>query len=216
MNGMSWELHTTVFAGGADLEPTDLPWCETLQSDRSLQMSPPPLVVGADDGLVWAKVVQGAGGRIEKVAAPNEADAGFCPLAVGRKHYLGLLPIRSGILVNGSPSLSFNVLTTRDSVLLRSGFIAYITSRVLPFVGKPTDDLLGKKCRFCGIPIEKNTRVVACACGQPFHHETAESHPEIGSEQERLGCFEKVSKCLTCGKDLAIEPFLLWDPGSAG
>ena len=213
-NRTFWELHPAVFAGSAHLNTSDLPWCESLQCERSPEISSPPLVVGADDGIVWAKVAQGAATNIEKVASLSEADAGFCFLALGRKQYLGFLPLRSGSLVNGSPSLSFNVLTTRDSVLLRPGCIAYVTTRVLPFVGKPHDDLLGKKCRFCGIPIEESTQVVVCVCGQPFHHETSESHPEIVSEEERLGCFDKVKKCLTCGKDLALEPFLLWDPRS--
>ena len=109
-----------------------------------------------------------------------------------------------GVLVNGVPSLSFAVLMTRDSVLLRPGCMAYVTTRVNPFVGRPSDELLGKKCRFCSIAIEESTRVVVCACGQPFHHETPQSHPEIPSEEERLACFDKVKKCLTCGKDLAL------------
>ena len=205
------ELHPVVFTGKTPLGSTDLPWCE---SQPSREVSSLPLVVGADDGLVWAKADEGAGGCIREVTSPDEADAGFCFLALGRKNYLGLVSLRSGILVNGAPSLSFAVLTTRDSILLRPGHLAYVTTRVNPFVGRPPDDLQGTKCRFCGIPIEKSTQVVVCVCGQPFHHETSESHPEIVSEQERLGCFDKVKKCLTCGKDLALEPFLLWDPGS--
>ena len=207
------ELHPAVFAGTEHPNAAHLPWCE---SQGSTEIPSPPLVVGADDALVWAKVVEGAGGRIRKVTSPDEADAGFCFLALGRKKYLGLFPLRSGILVNGSPSLSFNVLTTRDSVLLRPGCIAYVTTRVLPFAGRPPDDLLGKKCCLCGIPIEESTQVVVCVCGQPFHHETSESHTEIVSEQERLACFDKVKKCLSCGRDLALEPFLLWDPRSVG
>ena len=207
------ELHPAVFAGNEHLNSAHLPWCE---SQRSPEISSKVFVVGEDDGLVWAKAVEGAGGGIQRVPSPDDADAGFCFLTVGRKQYLGLLPLRSGILVNGSPSLSFAALTTRDSVLLRPGCLAYVTTRVHPFVGRPADDLVGKKCRFCSIPIEESTQVVVCVCGQPFHHETTESHPEILSEQERLACFQKVKKCLTCGKDLALEPFLLWDPGSVG
>ena len=205
------ELHPAVFAGNTPLDSTDLPWRE---SQPCREVSSLPLSVGADDGLVWAKADDGADGRIHKVTSPDESEAGFCFLALGRKNYLGLVSLRSGILVNGAPSLSFAVLTTRDSILLRPGHLAYVTTRVNPFVGRPSDDLLGKKCRFCSIPIDKNTQVVVCVCGQPFHHETSESHPEIVSGQERLACFEKVKKCLTCGKNLALEPFLLWDPGS--
>ena len=204
------ELHPAVLAGKPPLNSTDLPWCE---SQPSPEISSLPLVVGADDGLVWAKADEGAEGRIQKVASPDEADAGFCFLALGRKNYLGLVSLRSTILVNGAPSLSFAVLTTRDSILLRPGHLAYVTTRVNPFVGRPSDDLLGKKCRFCSIPIDDSTQVVVCPCGQPFHHETPESHPET-SEEERLGCFDRVKKCLACGKDLALEPFLVWDPGS--
>ena len=205
------ELHPAVFAGKPPLDSTDLPWCE---SQPSREISSLSLVVGADDGLVWARADEGAGGRIQEVGSPDEADAGFCFLALGRKNYLGLVSLRSGILVNGAPSLSFAVLTTRDSILLRPGHLAYVTTRVNPFVGRPSDDLLGKKCRFCSIPIDESTQVVVCVCGQPFHHETPESHPEVSSEEERLACFNRVKKCLTCGKDLALEPFLVWDPGS--
>ncbi len=205
------ELHPAGSGRKAGLNSGDLPWSEGPASEEA---SAKPLVVGADDGLVWAKVAEGDGGRIRKVTSWEGADAGFCFLAVGRKKHLGLLPLRPGILVNGVPSLSFAVLMTRDSVLLRPGFMAYVTTRVNPFVGRPSDELLGKKCRFCSIAIEESTRVVVCACGQPFHHETPQSHPEIPSEEERLACFDKVKKCLTCGKDLALEPFLLWDPRS--
>ena len=206
------ELHPAVFAPGAAPGPTDLPWHET---QPSREASSPPLVVAADKGLIWAAANQEAGGRIQEVASPEEADAGFCFLALGRKNYLGLVALRPGILVNGAPSLSFTVLTTRNSVLLRSGHLAYVTTRVNPFVGPPWDDLLGKKCRFCSIPIDQSTQVVVCVCGQPFHHETPKSHPDVSSEEERLDCFSKVKKCLTCSKGLALEPFLLWDPGSA-
>ncbi len=195
------ELHPAPYSGKAGLNSADLPWSES-QGPR--EASPPPLVVGANDGLVWAKVAEGEGGRIRKITSSEEADAGFCFLTVGRKKHLGLLPLRSGVLVNGVPSLSFAVLMTRDSVLLRPGCMAYVTTRVNPFVGRPSDELLGKKCRFCSIAIEESTRVVVCACGQPFHHETPQSHPEIPSEEERLACFDKVKKCLTCGKDLAL------------
>ena len=170
------ELHPAVFAGKPPLDSTDLPWCE---SQPSREISSLSLVVGPDDGLVWAKADEGAGGRIQEVGSPDEADAGFCFLALGRKNYLGLVSLRSGILVNGAPSLSFAVLTTRDSILLRPGHLAYVTTRVNPFVGRPSDDLLGKKCRFCSIPIDESTQVVVCVCGQPFHHETPESHPEV-------------------------------------
>ena len=97
------ELHPAVFTGKTPLGSTDLPWCE---SQPSREVSSLPLVVGADDGLVWAKADEGAGGCIREVTSPDEADAGFCFLALGRKNYLGLVSLRSGILVNGAPSLS--------------------------------------------------------------------------------------------------------------
>ena len=124
------ELHPAVFAPSTAPGTTDLPWCET---EPSREASSQPLVVAAGKGLIWAAANQEAGGRIQEVASPEEADAGFCFLALGRKSYLGLVALRPGILVNGAPSLSFTVLTTRDSVLLRSGHLAYVTTRVNPF-----------------------------------------------------------------------------------
>ncbi len=201
-----FEIYSVFLGDGGKSEPAQLPWHETGESAES---SAVPLVVGKDDGLVGAKV-DDPSRQVVKVSCAEQADVGLQLLVAGKKKYLGLLPLRPGILVNAVPALSFSALTTRDNFLL-PGCIAYVTRRMQPIVGSPPQELLGRECIFCGIPVEKGTRVVVCHCGQGVHYETADSHPGV-AEEDRLCCFDQVKNCLACSRTLALEPYLLWDP----
>jgi len=201
-----FEIYPFFLSNGETVESAQLPWHET---GESAECSSPPLVVGKDDGLVWVKV-DDSPRRVVKVSCAEEADVGLQSLVAGKKKVLGLLPLRPGILVNAVPALPFSALTTRDNFLL-PGCIAYVTTRIQPFVGRPPQELLGKDCIFCAIPLEKRTRVVVCHCGQAVHYESADSHPGV-AEEDRLCCFEQVKNCLACSRTLTLEPYLLWDP----
>ncbi len=201
-----FEIYPFFLGNGETSESAHLPWHET---GESAEFSSPPLVVDQDDGLVWAKV-DDPSRQVVKVSCAEQADVGLQSLGAGKKQVLGLLPLCPGILVNAVPALSFSALTTRDNFLL-PGCIAYVTRRIQPFVGSPPQELLGRECIFCGIPVEKGTRVVVCHCGQGVHYETADSHPGV-AEEDRLCCFDQVKNCLACSRTLALEPYLLWDP----
>lgn len=204
-----FEIYPFFLGNGGNSEPAPLPWCEAGESAESPVL---PLVVGKDDGLVWTKI-DAPSRQLVKVSCAEQADVGVQSLAAGKKTYLGLLPLRQGVLVNAVPALPFNALSTRDNFLL-PGCIAYVTTRIQSFVGNPPQELLGKECVFCGIPVEKGTRVVVCHCGQAVHFESADSHPDV-AEEDRLSCFEQVKNCLSCSRTLALEPYLLWDPREA-
>lgn len=127
--------------------------------------------------------------------------------------YLALLPLRPGVLGNGLPAPRLAVLTSGDSLVPAAGCLCHVTERVRPYVGPPGDELLGKKCPFCMLPLTAQTRIFVCRCGAPYHHETAESHPDM-VEADRLRCFEKVRACLSCGRAIVAEEYLVWDPKS--
>lgn len=201
-----FEIYPVFLGDRGNSEPAHLPWHETGESAES---SEAPLVVSKDDGWVWAKVNETTR-HIVKVGGPEEADVGLHSLVVGKKRVLGFLPLHPGTLVNALPALPFSALTTRDNFLL-PGCIAYVTTRIQLFVGRPPQELLGKACNFCQIPVEKGTRVVVCHCGQAVHHESENSHPDVAKE-DRLCCFEQVKSCLACSRTLTLEPHLLWDP----
>ena len=201
-----FEIYPVFLGDRGNSEPAHLPWHETGESAES---SEAPLVVSKDDGWVWAKVNETTR-HIVKVGGPEEADVGLHSLVVGKKRVLGFLPLHPGTLVNALPALPFSALSTRDNFLL-PGCIAYVTTRIQLFVGRPPQELLGKACNFCQIPVEKGTRVVVCHCGQAVHHESEDSHPDVAKE-DRLCCFEQVKSCLACSRTLTLEPHLLWDP----
>jgi len=201
-----FEIYPVFLGDRGNSEPAHLPWHEAGESTES---SVAPLVVGQGDGWVWAKI-DAARRQISKASGPEEADVGLRSLAVGKKRVLGFLPLRPGTLVNALPALPFSALTTRDNFLL-PGCIAYVTTRIQLFVGRPPQELLGRECIFCQIPVEKGTRVVVCHCGQAVHYETKASHPDV-AEEDRLCCFEQVKNCLACSRTLILDPYLLWDP----
>ncbi len=201
-----FEVYPFFLGNGETAESIQLPWHETGETGES---SSTPLVVGKDDGLVWARL-DVLSRQFVKVSCLEEADVGLQSLVAGKKTYLGLLPLGPGILVNALPALPFSALTTRDNFLL-PGCIAYVTTRIQLFVGRPPQELLGRECIFCQIPVEKGTWVVVCQCGQAVHFESENSHPDV-AEEDRLCCFEQVKHCLACSRTLTLEPYLLWDP----
>lgn len=201
-----FEIYPVFLGDRGNSEPAHLPWHDTGESAES---SVAPLVVSKEEGWVWAKI-DAARRQISKASGPEKADVGLQCLVVGKKRVLGLLPLRPGTLVNALPALPFSALTTRDNFLL-PGCIAYVTTRIQLFVGRPPQELLGRECIFCQIPVEKGTRVVVCHCGQAVHYETKASHPDV-AEEDRLCCFEQVKNCLACSRTLILDPYLLWDP----
>ena len=87
-----FEIYPFFLGNGGNSEPAQLPWHETGESAES---SAVPLVVGKDDGLVWAKV-DDPSRQVVKVSYAEQADVGLQSLGAGKKQVLGLLPLRPG------------------------------------------------------------------------------------------------------------------------
>ena len=189
---------------------------EQAPSAGSAHPSSPPanaaVFVVPDNGApAWLDVA--ASGQLLP-ADPGSARVGF--MRVARRHGQGLAMIArdEAILVNGLPAAPFTVLTTRDAITLAPNMLHYATERFKPYIGSPTDDMLQqhKKCPCCQLPFEPASRVITCYCSQPYHWETADSHPD---KPDRLECFERVRKCLSpsCGRAMTRgEESLTWDP----
>lgn len=213
-----FELHSFVGSsaagsdqGGEEEWLAGTPWQEEL-----VNQSPSAAVIQfpVEEGLdaVWVAIDE-ATGRPCRAGDGQDAVAGFTVI----KRRLGLALAmttadHAGVLVNGLPALRFTVLSPRDSVVLSPGMHSYITERVRPHVGAPTEPMIGLKCPFCKIAVDADTRVAACRCGVLYHAESAESHPAI-AEEDRLNCLSKVRACLSCSRPVALEEFLVWDPG---
>jgi hypothetical protein len=202
-----FELHLTGAGAEENALLQCLPW-----SAAAPVPSLPPLAIGEEDGLIWV----GADPRSGQLKRQAEQKGAHIGLRVVRRRLgasLAMFALSEEVLVNGLPALPLTVLTTRDSVVLAPGCLCYVTERVRPFIGAPAVDLLGKQCPFCRLPAEAKSRIVTCRCGALYHHETAESHPEL-AEADRLHCFEKVQSCLSCGRPLSVSEYLVWDPSS--
>ncbi len=210
MHGASqFELHATAVA---DQEPVDI-WDMAWKEQQDAKDQTPPFVVTRDDGLVWATLDQEQGG-LRRVDSGSDAAVGLRVLERRFSNDLAMIAKPGQARVNGLEALPFSVLDTKDSVLLSPGRLFYVTERVRPHVGPPTEEMLADKtlkCPFCRMRPTAETRVVSCRCGAVYHHETAESHPEKKAE-ERLNCFAKVQACLSCGRKMSLEEYLIWDP----
>jgi hypothetical protein len=204
VNQVQLEIHPT---GTCTEEPARFPWQEADPAP-----APPPLALTETDGLVGVRV-DPKSGQLERVEARGQA---AFVLKVSRRRLsaeLVLIARGESALVNGVPAPPLAVLSVGDSLGLGPGLLAHVTERVTPYVGPPVGELIGKKCAHCRIPAGPETRVVTHRCGVLYHYETAESHPQT-PEHERLNCFEKVSACLSCKRELTLQPHLAWDPRS--
>lgn len=200
-----FEIHPSFSPEAESADPT-------LRLEASPPVRPPVLAIAESEGLVNISLnPDGAG--LGRAAQPDDAILAVRVVRQRRSASLALLPLRPGVLVNGVPIDGLAVLTSADSLLLAPGWLCHVTERVRPYVGAPPEELRGKKCPFCMLPLTAQTRILVCRCGAPYHHETAQSHPETAVE-ERLSCLEKVKVCLSCSREIAVEEYLVWDPRS--
>ena len=201
------EIHTLP-RGGAAAEQDD-PW--NLPHDEKAR--PAATVLGIDrDTAAWTLLgVERVTGEIRRVTDREQACAAV--RVVGRRfnNVLSMRALAPGMLVNGLPALSLTALGPRDSVLFAPGVLGFVTERIRPHVGPPGAEHIGKKCPVCRLKIEAGTQIVAHRCGVAFHHETAESHPDM-KDEDRLKCFTQIEKCLSCGRGVTLEESLSWDP----
>lgn len=197
-----------------DLDDASTEVLNSIFSPREQPRAVSTVLAVVDDGPMWIGF-RDDDRRPQRVDRPELAHFGV--MAVQRKiaRELALVPVRDGVLVNSIPALGLTLLGTRDSISAGPNKLLYVTLRVRPHIGQPTDEMVAAraKCPFCKLPItSKETFVVTCAkCGSPFHHETQETCPHVPAE-ERLNCIEKVSTCLACGQMVTLEETLLWDP----
>jgi hypothetical protein len=164
-------------------------------------------VEGTD--YAWARW-SAAEGRLERLE--NSEGAEFCFFTVKRRlnEQLVMVTSKHDVLVNGVPALSITMLELKDSVIFGPNRIFYLNVRVRPHVGAPTKEIQRKKCPLCKTRFKEGTSVVTCYCEMAYHNETPETQPDI-PEDELYRCFEKVERCLGCGKALTCEETLLWN-----
>jgi len=186
---------------------------EASEKNRSGSMpAPAPLVVTPGNTLYAS--VDPDSGQIRQIETVSEALAVFRMVARGRLgNALAMISRAGDILVNGLPALPLAVLAAKDSLTLGPACLCYITERIKPHVGPPSEEQQKQKCPFCRLATDAFTRVVTCMCGAAYHWETAESHPNT-PENDRLRCFEKIQNCLSCGRQLSKEETLVWDPAT--
>jgi hypothetical protein len=202
MSQHHFELHPVAVLGDDPADLAAVPW-----QPAQRPAAPPPLAL-EEAGVGVA--VDPHTGRL-RTAPHAEAAALFYPVPRRLGADLAMVTLTDGVLVNGLPALPLTVLSVKDAVTLAPGCLCYVTERVLPFVGTPAGELLGKQCPFCRLACDEKTRVVTCHCGAPYHFEAADSHPNTPAD-DRLECFTKVQTCLACNRPLTREPHLLWDP----
>ena len=131
------------------------------------------------------------------VPTDDPGDAVFSARCVERNFGIALAVVSHGedLLVNGFPALRFSLLAARSSLALPSaGAMMYVAEKTGPYVGPPPAEILGKECPICKIAFDAATRVGGCRCGQFYHFETPESHPEISGDN-LLRCFEQARVC---------------------
>jgi hypothetical protein len=128
---------------------------------------------------------------------------------------LMMLPHHDAVLVNGLLALALTVLAPRDSIVIASGIHSYVTERIRPHVGSPLRRHVGLRCPYCTIAITEETRIAVCRCGVAYHHEpVATDRDRKGGDKERLDCLPNVRACLSCGRPVALEEYLVWDPST--
>jgi hypothetical protein len=209
-SGVQHELYQSRLLAGKTTTIDRLPW-KAVQDDELECV----LRVGGERGPIWARV---DGNRLEMVAGPNEATFGLRNVGLKSTVMLALIALHDEVLVNGVPALRLTVLGAKDSIfVVKAGLLLYVTERFRPFVGCPTEEtgLFGQECPACAIEIqaEPRTHVVTCRCGVAYHHETANTHPDMDPD-DRLNCLQQTKVCLRCGKELTTEERLVWNPAA--
>ncbi len=215
-----FELHSYAGHLAAGLDQADDDWLAVMPLHTDQEDQRPSAAVlqfsvdeSLDAGAVWIAIDKATGCPC-RVGDQQDAVASFAVI----KRRLGLAlsmttADHAGVLVNGLPALGFTVLSPRDSVVLSPGVHSYLTERIRPHVGAPTEAMIGVRCPFCKLAITGDTFVATCRCGVVYHDEDAESHPAI-PEEDRLNCVQKVRACLSCSRPVTLEESLVWDPGT--
>jgi len=201
-----FELHA-VSGGGGDADLAAAPW-----GAEAPARSKAEAVISPEDGVAWTRLKETDEGLI-RILSREEAVAGFRVVRRRLGAALAMIVQGEGVLVNGVPALPLAILSVKDSLVLAPGRHYYVTQRLKPYIGTPPGHVLNKPCPFCQIPLTDDTRIYLCPCGAAYHYETAESHPDV-EESERLNCFGKIEKCLSCSRRLSLEEFLEWDPAT--
>ncbi|MGE0607280.1 MAG: hypothetical protein AB7O62_09320 [Pirellulales bacterium] len=211
-----FEIHSATAVAATESLAGQMPWSsDTLPDAEPCANEWHILSIGLADGPVWLRI-DPVTGELARTAKRPAALAELRVISRRGGELLTLLPLADDILVNAESVDDFRVLNVRDTLVLSPGGpLSFITERFAPYIGPPTEAMLsGKtKCPMCQLPFEKEARVLACRCGCVMHFETAESHPHL-SEDDRLECAtgKKFANCLSCGRALAFEPYLVWDP----
>lgn len=198
-NQILYELHPASLVSREPSENGGLSW----QPERESRRGPPIRITGKEE-FFWARMNSELG-TLEPVQEPDDATLGFRTVSRRISMDLVMVTTEDHVLVNGVPALRLAVLGPRDSVMLGTNRMFYVTQRVKPHVGPPTEEMLGEKCPFCRIPFDAKTTVVTCSCKTAYHNEPP-------TKKGALECFRKMNNCLECRKELSLDEYLVWDP----
>ena len=168
------------------------------------------------EGQTVRAVVDHASGRLVPAADDAQQAMSFCSVPRKLSHQLAMFDHPGGALVDGLPALRLALLGAKSMLVLPDGCVTYVTERIVPYVGPPSDQMIKarQKCAYCKLPFDESTRVVSHRCGAVYHDETAETHPDV-TEKDRLGCLQQIGHCLCCRRPISLEPYLVWDPSTA-
>lgn len=109
-----------------------------------------------------------------------------------------------GVRVNGARPPCITPLVVGDQVQLDDAVVHVTRHRHLE-AGPPSEDLVGRRCGVCLVPIATHTTVVQHDCGQVLHLE-----PESVPEEDRLEC--ALFGCPQCEEPVSLECGLVYQP----
>ena len=109
------------------------------------------------------------------------------------------------VRVNAQPAPRLAVLAVGDQVQI-DGAVLHVTRYRTVEIAAPSDELLGRKCALCLVPMTAETRCVVHDCGAVLHLE-----PETKPAEERLEC-ARMGRCPACEKPVSLESGLVHRP----
>lgn len=109
--------------------------------------------------------------------------------------------------LNGQPAPAVAVLGIGDQLQVGS-HVLHVTIYNQPVIGPATDELVGRDCAYCRLPVAANATIYHCPCGAILHSEA-----EAGdSADEPLRCLQNVTLCPTCQESIHLEKGYLYEP----
>jgi hypothetical protein len=110
------------------------------------------------------------------------------------------------VRINALPAPLVALLRTGDIVRTRTGTALHVSALQGADAAAPTPEQVGQLCSLCMTPIEADSRVFVCACGNDLRHLEGDDVPD----DDRLTCAH-IAACASCGAETPTEPgFVYW------